>query len=201
MEPRFTPNKPAPQGGPRPLPVGRFGKRKQSDEHENHRINRQINNVTEVRVVGENFEQGVYPISKAIAIAEELGVDLVEISPNAVPPVCRLVDYGKFLYEQKKKQKELKAKASKVVVKEIRFGPQTDEHDFNFKLKHAMKFLEEGSKVKAYVFFKGRSIVYKEQGEVLLLKFANELENVGKVEQLPLMEGKKMQIMIAPKKK
>lgn len=125
----------------------------------------------------------------------------MEISPNAVPPVCRLVDYGKFLYEQKKKQKELKAKASKVVVKEIRFGPQTDEHDFNFKLKHAMKFLEEGSKVKAYVFFKGRSIVYKEQGEVLLLKFANELENVGKVEQLPLMEGKKMQIMIAPKKK
>ena len=134
-------------------------------------------------------------------MAEELGVDLVEISPNANPPVCRLVDYGKFLYEQKKKQKELKSKASKVVVKEIRFGPQTDDHDFNFKLKHAQKFLEEGSKVKAYVFFKGRSIVYKEQGEVLLLKFANELEDHGKVEQLPLMEGKKMQIMIAPKKK
>jgi translation initiation factor IF-3 len=183
------------------LPVGRFGKRKQSDDHENHRINRQINDVSEVRVVGENIAPGIYPIAKAIAMAEELAVDLVEISPNAVPPVCRLVDYGKFLYEQKKKQKELKSKASKVVVKEIRFGPQTDDHDFNFKLKHAQKFLEEGSKVKAYVFFKGRSIVYKEQGEVLLLKFANELEDFGKVEQLPLMEGKKMQIMIAPRKK
>ncbi len=154
-----------------------------------------------MRVVGENIAPGIYPIAKAIAMAEELAVDLVEISPNAVPPVCRLVDYGKFLYEQKKKQKELKSKASKVVVKEIRFGPQTDDHDFNFKLKHAQKFLEEGSKVKAYVFFKGRSIVYKEQGEVLLLKFANELEEFGKVEQLPLMEGKKMQIMIAPRKK
>jgi translation initiation factor IF-3 len=136
-----------------------------------------------------------------LALAQGLEVDLVEIAPNAEPPVCRLVDYGKFLYEQKKKQKEMKAKSSKVVVKEIRFGPQTDDHDFNFKLKHATRFLEEGSKVKAYVFFRGRSIVYKEQGEVLLLKFANELENVGKVEQLPQMDGKKMQIMLAPKKK
>ncbi len=136
-----------------------------------------------------------------MALAQGLEVDLVEIAPNAEPPVCRLVDYGKFLYEQKKKQKEMKAKSSKVVVKEIRFGPQTDDHDFNFKLKHATRFLEEGSKVKAYVFFRGRSIVYKEQGEVLLLKFANELENVGKVEQLPQMDGKKMQIMLAPKKK
>lgn len=134
-------------------------------------------------------------------MARAMEVDLVEIAPNAVPPVCKLIDYGKFQYEQKKRQKELKAKASKVVVKEIRFGPQTDDHDFNFKLKHAQKFLEEGSKVKAYVFFRGRSIVYKEQGEILLLRFANELEEHGKVEQLPQMEGKKMQILLSPKKK
>lgn len=127
-------------------------------------------------------------------------MDLVEISPTAEPPVCKVIDYKKFLYEQKKKQKEIKAKASKVVVKEIRFGPNTDEHDFNFKKNHAIKFLEEGSKVKAFVFFKGRSILFKEQGEILLLKFAQELEEIGKVEQLPLLEGKKMQMMIAPKK-
>jgi len=127
-------------------------------------------------------------------------LDLVEISPTAEPPVCKVIDYKKFLYEQKKKQKEIKAKASKVVVKEIRFGPNTDEHDFNFKKNHAVKFLEEGSKVKAFVFFKGRSILFKEQGEILLLKFAQELEEIGKVEQLPLLEGKKMQMMIAPKK-
>ncbi len=127
-------------------------------------------------------------------------MDLVEISPTAEPPVCKVIDYKKFLYEQKKKQKEIKAKASKVVVKEIRFGPNTDEHDFNFKKNHAVKFLEEGSKVKAFVFFKGRSILFKEQGEILLLKFAQELEEIGKVEQLPLLEGKKMQMMIAPKK-
>ena len=157
------------------MPVGRFGKRKQSDDHENHRINRQINDVSEVRVVGENISQGVYPISKAIAMAEELGVDLVEISPNANPPVCRLVDYGKFLYEQKKKQKELKSKASKVVVKEIRFGPQTDDHDFNFKLKHAQKFLEEGSKVKAYVFFK--NIPDASLSEKEFLDFMNYISN------------------------
>ncbi len=197
-----TPTSRPPQaGGAKPLPIGRFGRRKLSDDIENHRINNQINNLTEVRLVGESIEPGVYPIAKALAMARELEVDLVEIAPAAIPPVCRLVDYGKFLYEQKKRQKEMKSKASKVVVKEIRFGPQTDDHDFNFKLKHAQKFLEEGSKVKAYVFFRGRSIVYKEQGEILLLKFANELENYGKVESLPQLEGKKMLIMIGPKKK
>lgn len=134
-------------------------------------------------------------------MADELELDLVEISPNAAPPVCRIIDYQKFLYSQKKKQKELKAKASKVIVKEIRFGPNTDDHDYNFKLKHAEKFLQEGAKVKAYVFFKGRSILYNEQGEILLLRFANELEEVGKVEQLPKLEGKRMSIFISPKKK
>ncbi len=154
-----------------------------------------------MRVVGENVEQGVYPIEKALQIASDLGVDLVEISPNADPPVCKAIDYKKFLYELKKKQKEMKANTQKVVVKEIRFGPQTDDHDFNFKKNHAMKFLQEGSKVKAFVFFRGRSIVFKEQGEMILLRFANELEEYGKVEQLPLMDGKKMQMVIAPKKK
>jgi len=134
-------------------------------------------------------------------MADELELDLVEISPNAEPPVCRVIDYQKFLYSQKKKQKELKAKATKIIVKEIRFGPQTDEHDYNFKLKHAEKFLQEGAKVKAYVFFKGRSILYNEQGEILLLRFANALEEVGKVEQLPKLEGKRMTIFITPKKK
>jgi translation initiation factor IF-3 len=152
-------------------------------------------------VVGEGIEPGIYPIEKALQFASEAGVDLVEISPNADPPVCKLVDYKKFLYEQKKKQKEQKAKAAKVVVKEIRFGPQTDEHDFNFKKNHAVKFLQDGCKVKAFVFFKGRSIVFKEQGEILLLRFANELEEFGKAEQLPLLEGKKMQMILAPKKK
>jgi translation initiation factor IF-3 len=151
-------------------------------------------------VVGEGIETGIFSIDKALQIAKEAGLDLVEISPTAEPPVCKVIDYKKFLYEQKKKQKEIKAKASKVVVKEIRFGPNTDEHDFNFKKNHAVKFLEEGSKVKAFVFFKGRSILFKEQGEILLLKFAQELEEIGKVEQLPLLEGKKMQMMIAPKK-
>ncbi len=134
-------------------------------------------------------------------LAEEQGLDLVEIVPNADPPVCRIVDYKKFLYEQKKKQKEIKAKTLKVVIKEIRFGPQTDDHDFNFKKNHAIKFLQEGAKVKAYVMFKGRSIVFKEQGEILLLRFAQELEEHGKVEGLPILEGKKMQMIIAPKKK
>lgn len=134
-------------------------------------------------------------------MAEDAGLDLVEISPNADPPVCKIIDYKKFLYELKRKQKEIKAKAAKVIVKEIRFGPQTDEHDFNFKLNHAKKFLQEGAKVKAYVFFKGRSIVFKEQGEVLLLKFANELEDFGKVESLPVLEGKRMTMLISPKKK
>ncbi|MGQ3013696.1 MAG: translation initiation factor IF-3 [Flavobacteriales bacterium] len=154
-----------------------------------------------VRVVGENIEPGIYTLREALALAEQMEVDLVEISPNADPPVCKLTDYGKFLYEQKKRQKELKANASKVVLKEIRFGPQTDEHDFNFKLNHARKFLAEGSKVKAYVFFRGRSIVYKEQGEELLLRFAQALEEEGKVEALPKLEGKRMQMTLAPKKK
>ena len=164
-----------------------------------YRINERIR-VREVRLVGDNVEQGVYPTAQALKIAEEQGMDLVEISPNAAPPVCRVIDYQKFLYQQKKRQKEQKAKSVKVVVKEIRFGPQTDDHDYNFKLKHAKGFLEEGSKVKAYVFFKGRSILFKEQGEVLLLRFANDLEDYGKVEQLPVLEGKRMIIMIPPKK-
>ncbi|MDR1557142.1 MAG: translation initiation factor IF-3 [Tannerellaceae bacterium] len=164
-----------------------------------YRINERIR-VREVRLVGENVEQGVYPIAEALKIAEDQELDLVEISPNAAPPVCRVTNFQKFLYQQKKRQKEQKAKSVKVVVKEIRFGPQTDDHDYNFKLKHAKSFLEEGTKVKAYVFFKGRSILFKEQGEVLLLRFANDLEDYGKVEQMPLLEGKRMIIMLTPKK-
>ena len=154
----------------------------------------------EVRLVGDNVEQGVYTLQEALRIAEEQELDLIEISPNAEPPVCRVLDYQKFLYQQKKRQKEQKAKSTKVVVKEIRFGPQTDDHDYNFKLKHAIGFLKEGAKVKAYVFFKGRSILFKEQGEVLLLRFANDLEEYGKVEQMPVLEGKRMIIMLTPKK-
>ncbi len=154
----------------------------------------------EVRLVGDNVEQGVYPIAEAVRIADEQGLDLVEISPTAVPPVCKVIDYQKFLYQQKKKEKEQKAKAAKVVLKEIRFGPQTDEHDFNFKLKHAIGFLKEGCKVKAYVFFKGRSILFKEQGEVLLLRFANDLEEYAKVDSMPVLEGKRMILMLSPKK-
>lgn len=157
--------------------------------------------MSEVRVVGEGIEAEVVTIQKALEMAREAGLDLVEISPGATPPVCRIVDYKKFLYEQKKKQKELKAKSSKVVVKEIRFGPNTDDHDFEFKLNHAIKFLGEGAKVRAYVFFKGRSIVFKERGEELLLRFADRLEEVGKPEALPQLEGKKMQIILAPRKK
>ena len=166
---------------------------------EQYRINERIR-VREVRLVGDNVEQGVYPTSQALKIAEDQGLDLVEISPNAAPPVCRVIDYQKFLYQQKKRQKEQKAKSVKVVVKEIRFGPQTDDHDYAFKLKHAKGFLEEGAKDKAYVFFKGRSILFKEQGEVLLLRFANDLEDYGKVEQMPVLEGKRMIIMLTPKK-
>lgn len=143
----------------------------------------------------------MYPIRKALEIAEELGLDLVEISPNAKPPVCKIMEYTKFLYEQKKREKVLKAKAAKVVIKEIRFGPQTDEHDYEFKKKHAIKFLGEGAKLKAYVFFKGRSIIYKDQGQILLLKLATEIEDYGKVEQLPKLEGKRMIMFITPKKK
>ncbi len=151
--------------------------------------------------MGENVEQGVYSIEDALRIADEQELDLIEISPNAVPPVCRVADYQKFLYQQKKKEKENKAKQAKVVVKEIRFGPQTDEHDYDFKLKHAIGFLEDGAKLKAYVFFKGRSILFKEQGEVLLLRFANDLEEYAKVDQLPVLEGKRMTIQLSPKKK
>jgi translation initiation factor IF-3 len=154
----------------------------------------------EVRVVGENVEVGVYPIKKALAVADEQGLDLVEISPNANPPVCKVMDYKKFLYEQKKRDKALKSKATKVVVKEIRFGPQTDDHDYEFKKKHAMKFLKDGAKLKAFVFFKGRSIVFKEQGQILLLRLAQDLEEFGKVEQMPKLEGKRMIMFIAPKK-
>lgn len=164
-----------------------------------HRINEQIHS-KEVRVVGDDIEPRVYPLAQALRMAEEAGMDLVEISPNAVPPVCKIIDYSKFLYQLKKKQKEMKAKQVKVNVKEIRFGPQTDDHDYNFKLRHAQGFLQDGDKVKAYVFFKGRSILFKEQGEVLLLRFANDLEEYGKVEQMPVLEGKRMTIFIAPKK-
>ena len=164
-----------------------------------YRINEQIR-VKEVRLVGDDIESVVMPTHKALQLAQQKSLDLVEISPNAQPPVCRLIDYSKFLYQQKKRQKELKAKQVKVEVKEIRFGPQTDEHDYNFKLKHAKGFLSEGDKVKAYVFFRGRSILFKEQGEVLLLRFANDLEEYGKVEQMPVLEGKRMIIFIAPKK-
>jgi translation initiation factor IF-3 len=151
-------------------------------------------------LVGDNVEQGIYSFEEAIRIADQLELDLVEISPNAVPPVCKIVDYQKFLYQQKKREKEAKAKSTKVILKEIRFGPQTDDHDYNFKLKHAQEFLKEGCKVKAYVFFKGRSILFKEQGEVLLLRFANDLEEYAKVDQLPQLEGKRMIIMFSPKK-
>ena len=164
-----------------------------------HRINEQIR-AKEVRIVGDDMEPAVYPIAQALRMAEDREVDLVEISPNAQPPVCKLIEYSKFLYQLKKRQKEQKAKQVKVDVKEIRFGPQTDDHDYNFKLKHAIGFLQDGDKVKAYVFFKGRSILFKEQGEVLLLRFANDLEEYGKVDQMPVLEGKRMTIFLSPKK-
>ncbi|MBQ5936825.1 MAG: translation initiation factor IF-3 [Bacteroidaceae bacterium] len=165
-----------------------------------YRVNEQIRGVREVRIVGDDIASSVVSISTALQIAEQKGVDLVEISPNAEPPVCRLIDYSKFIYQQKKHQKEIKAKQVKVDVKEIRFGPQTDDHDYNFKLKHAQGFLSDGDKVKAYVFFKGRSILFKEQGEVLLLRFAADLEEYGKVESMPQLEGKRMIMFLAPKK-
>ena len=164
-----------------------------------YRINGQIR-AREVRIVGDGVESQVVSLGRALDMASYQGVDLVEISPNAEPPVCRLIDYSKFIYQQKKHQKEIKAKQVKVEVKEIRFGPQTDDHDYNFKLKHAQSFLSEGDKVKAYVFFRGRSILFKEQGEVLLLRFAQDLEEYGKVEQMPQLEGKRMIMFIAPKK-
>ncbi len=154
-----------------------------------------------MRLVGDELEPGIFSFDEALKIARDLELDLVEIVPNAEPPVCRVIDYKKFLYEHKKKQKEMKAKATKIVVKEVRFGPNTDEHDFNFKLNHAKKFLQEGSKVKAFVFFKGRSILFKDKGEILLLKFAAELEEYGKPENLPELEGKRMIMFLSPKKK
>jgi translation initiation factor IF-3 len=170
------------------------------EQQDAHRINERIR-VPKVRLVGDNVEVGVYTVEEARKFAEQQELDLVEISPNADPPVCKIIDYKKFLYEQKKKQKELKSKQQNVVVKEIRFGPNTDDHDFEFKLKHAIKFLEEGSKLKVFVFFKGRSIVYKDRGEILLLKFAQALEDYAIVEHMPELQGKKMNIFFAPKKK
>ena len=169
------------------------------DSKDQHRINERIR-VPEVRLVGDNVQEGIYTTREAMRIAEQQELDLVEIAPTAKPPVCRIIDYQKFVYQQKKKLKEQKAKAVKVTVKEIRFGPQTDDHDYNFKLKHAMNFLSEGSKVKAYVFFRGRSILFKEQGEVLLLRFASDLEEYAKVEHMPIMEGKRMSVILSPKK-
>lgn len=197
-KPQFNgPRKPAPT----PRPQGQKGQKGGDKSGKDQYVINEDIHAREVRLVGDNVEQGVYPLSKALSIAEEQDLDLILISPNAEPPVCRVLDYQKFLYQQKKRQKEQKAKATKVVVKEIRFGPQTDDHDYNFKLKHAVGFLKEGAKVKAYVFFRGRSILFKEQGEVLLLRFANDLEEYGKVEQMPVLEGKRMTIMLTPVKK
>ncbi len=186
------------QGSKRPFNKNRGFRQRVVEEP--YRVNERII-APQVRVVGENIKVDVYSTSMAIKMAKEQGLDLVEISPNAVPPVCKIIDYSKFKYEQKKKQKEIKANAQKTVIKEIRFGPNTDDHDFNFKLKHAINFLQEGSKVKAYVHFVGRSIVYKERGEILLLKFAQSLEDYGKVELMPKLEGKRMYMMIAGKAK
>ncbi|SHO59967.1 translation initiation factor IF-3 [Algoriphagus zhangzhouensis] len=173
---------------------------KRGRQEEPYKVNQRIR-AREVRLVGEYVDGGnaVLPLDKALKLAQDNDLDLVEISPNVNPPVCKILDYAKFKYEQKKKQKEIKANAAKVVLKEIRFGPNTDEHDYNFKLKHAINFLKEGAKVKAYVHFVGRSIVFKERGEMLLLKFAQALEDYGAVEQLPKLEGKRMSIFIAPK--
>ena len=189
------PHKPA---GQRPQ-QGQKGQKGDKSGKDQYVINENIH-AKEVRLVGDNVEQGVYSLAQAQKIADEQELDPILISPNAEPPVCRILDFQKYLYQQKKRQKEQKAKATKVVVKEIRFGPQTDDHDYNFKLKHAMGFLKEGSKVKAYVFFRGRSILFKEQGEVLLLRFANDLEEYGKVEMMPVLEGKRMTIMLSPVK-
>ncbi|MDO6519902.1 translation initiation factor IF-3 [Zobellia galactanivorans] len=178
----------------------RFRPQPRRENKNPHKINEKIL-APKVRLVGDNVEVGVYPIREALNKSEEMGLDLVEISPKAEPPVCKIIDYKKFLYEQKKREKVMKAKATKVIVKEIRFGPNTDDHDYDFKKKHAEKFLQDGAKLKAYVFFKGRSIVYKDKGEILLLKLAQDLEEWGKVEQLPRLEGKRMTMFIAPKAK
>lgn len=201
----FTPHG---NGGyrPKPNPASRPQQRDQRNNNTNsngkdqHRINEQIRGVKEVRLVGDNVEMGIYSIQDALRIAEEQELDLVEISPTAAPPVCKVMDYQKFCYQQRKKAKEAKANAAKVVVKEIRFGPQTDDHDYEFKLRHAKEFLQEGSKVKAYVFFKGRAILFKEQGEVLLARFTQDLEEFGKPDSYPpVLEGKRMILMFSPK--
>lgn len=196
------PYRPKPSG-PRPggqRPSKRSFQNQKKDENELN-INEEIL-APQVRLVGDNIpEQGVYPIEKALALADELGLDLVEITAKADPPVCKILDYQKYLYQQKKKAKEMKQNASKVVIKEIRFGPNTDEHDFQFKLKHAQEFLQEGSKVKASIFFRGRSIMFAAQGEKQLLRFAVELEEYGRAENMPVLEGKRMTMMLAPVKK
>ena len=179
-------------------PRGSFNPRFRREQQQEHRTNQMIR-VPQVRLVGENIEVGVYPIQDALRIAQEQGLDLVEISPQADPPVCKVIDYNKFLYEKKRKEKEMKAKSKSAEVKEIRFTPGTDDHDFDFKSKHAESFLKEGNKVKAYVQFKGRAIMFKERGELLLLKFAERLAEVGQPEALPKMEGKRMLIIFAPK--
>jgi translation initiation factor IF-3 len=193
------PYKPKPSGSRKPSGQDpRFAQKKDENELP---INNQIH-AAQVRLVGDNIpEPGIYPLSKALALADELELDLVEISAKADPPVCKILDYQKYIYQQKKKAKEMKANSTKVVIKEIRFGPNTDEHDFQFKLKHAREFLQEGSKVKATIFFRGRSIMFKDQGEKQLLRFAVELEEFGRAETLPTLEGKRMNIMIAPVKK
>lgn len=171
--------------------------RRNSRDKEEHRINEAIRE-REVRLTGDNVPNGVFPMAKALSIAEKEGLDLVEIAPNAKPPVCRVIDYQKFVYEQKKREKEQRAKATKIVIKEVRFGPQTDDHDYNFKLKHARSFIEDGAKVRTYVFFRGRSIVFKDQGEELLLRLATDLKDVAQVESMPSMEGKRMYMILAP---
>jgi len=180
-------------------PKGRNRQMGGKNDKDTNLINDEIR-AREGRLVGDNVEQGIYPIDEALKIAEGQELDLILIAPQAEPPVCRVMDYQKFKFQQRKHAKEQKAKSTKLVVKEIRFGPQTDEHDYNFKLKHAIGFLKEGAKVKSYVFFKGRSILFKEQGEVLLLRFANDLEEYGKLDQMPVLEGKRMTIMLSPKK-
>jgi translation initiation factor IF-3 len=182
---------------PRP-PRGAFNPRFRKEQQQEHRTNHMIR-VPEVRLVGENITVGVYPTADALKIAQDLQLDLVEISPGAVPPVCKVIDYNKFLYDEKKKKKEMKAKSKTSEVKEVRFTPNTDDHDFEFKCKHAEKFLQDGNKVKAHVQFKGRAIMFKERGELLLLKLADKLKDVGALEGLPKMEGKRMQVMFAPK--
>ncbi|MFI3258497.1 MAG: translation initiation factor IF-3 [Rikenellaceae bacterium] len=193
--------KPFNPGANRPRPAGGLRGRRLPEKENPHRTNKEID-VPQVRLVGDNIETSeVLSTREALRMADEMELDLIEISPKADPPVCRIADYSKFLYQQKKKAKELKANQTKTVLKEIRFGPQTDDHDYNFKLKHAENFIKEGAKVKAYVFFRGRSIVFKEQGEILLLRFATDLEEIAKVESMPRLEGKKMNMILAPKSK